>query len=327
MAKKVLVTGAAGFIGSHLVEFLLEKGYDVRAMIRYSSQTHVGNLHFLGADKLRQIELVKGDLKDPEFCNTAVKDCEYIFHLGALIAIPYSYINPTDFVQTNIEGTVNMLNAARRSDCLSRFIHTSTSEVYGTAVYTPIDERHPLQPQSPYSASKIGADNMVKSYMNSFDLPITIIRPFNTFGPRQSARAVIPTIISQLVKNNEVKLGSLEPKRDFLFVKDTVAGFHDVGTHPNTKGETLNLGTGYTITIGDLYAKICGIMGRQATLLQDTSRIRPEKSEVMHLEASTEHSKALTGWAPNYGIDRGLEITVDWIRQNIHLFNPDIYNV
>ncbi len=325
--KSVLVTGAAGFIGSHLTQYLVEQGFRVRAMVRYSSRPQLGNLEFLPQEILQAVEIIKGDLKDPDFCHHAVMGCQYVFHLGALIAIPYSYINPTDFVQTNISGTTHLLNAARKSDVLERFVHTSTSEVYGTALYTPIDEQHPLQPQSPYSASKMSADLMALSYYNAFDLPVTVIRPFNTFGPRQSARAVIPTIISQLLTLSTIKLGNLSPKRDFLYVKDTVHGFLQAGTHANTAGMVVNLGTGKDISIAETYEKICHLMGKQPDLLSDTTRFRPEKSEVLQLICNAELAKNLTGWQPQYSFEQGLAETIAWISDHLHLFKPQEYNV
>jgi NAD dependent epimerase/dehydratase len=327
MAKKVLVTGAGGFIGSHLVEHLVEQGFEVRAMVRYNSRSSIGNLEFLPADTLAQVEIIRGDLKDGDFCRQAVQGCSYVFHLGALIAIPFSYQNPLDYVQTNVVGTANLLNAARHSDRLERFIHTSTSEVYGTALYTPIDEKHPLQPQSPYSASKIGADNLVLSYYLSFDFPATIIRPFNTFGPRQSARAVIPTIISQLLSGQDIKLGSLEPKRDFLFVKDTARGFLHVGTHDRTLGQVMNLGTGVDVSIGqtlDLCAKLIGVEPR---LHIDTQRIRPKNSEVMHLLCNAQKSFELTDWRPQFTLEQGLQQAIEFVRAELRLYNPSVYAV
>jgi NAD dependent epimerase/dehydratase len=327
MKHKILVTGAAGFIGSHLVEYLLGEGHEVRAMVRYDSRGSRGNLEYLPAALSSGLEIITGDLKDPDFCHRAVEGCTYVFHLGALIAIPYSYVNPMDYIQTNVVGTANLLNAARKSTTLERFVHTSTSEVYGTARFSPITELHPLQPQSPYSASKIGADNFALSYFLSFDMPITVIRPFNTFGPRQSARAVIPAIISQLVAGKEVKLGSLEPKRDFLYVKDTARGFWHVGTHAATKGEVVNLGTGRTITIGQLYEIICEMTGSHPTITTDSDRIRPGKSEVFHLECDATKAKSLTGWAPSFTLEEGLGETIAFIRDKIASFRPEVYAV
>lgn len=325
--KLALVTGAAGFIGSHLTQYLVEQGYNVRAMVRYSSRPQLGNLEFLPREIFQAIEIVKGDLKDPDFCHHAVRSCHYVFHLGALIAIPYSYVNPTDFVQTNIAGTTYLLNAARKSDVLERFVHTSTSEVYGTALYTPIDEQHPLQPQSPYSASKMSADLLALSYYNAFDLPVTVIRPFNTYGPRQSARAVIPTIISQLLTLSDIKLGNLSPKRDFLYVKDTIRGFLQAGTHENTVGLVVNLGTGTDVSIAETYATICGLMGKHPDLLTDNSRFRPEKSEVFQLVCNAQLAKNLSGWEPQFSFEQGLAETIAWISDHLHLFKPQEYQV
>lgn len=321
---KVLVTGAAGFIGSHLVEHLANSGFKVKAMVRYNSRSTVGNLEFLDKKLLNKIEIIRGDVKDPEFCSNAVQDCKYIFHLAALIGIPYSYVNPYDYVQVNVNGTMNLLNAARRNN-VKRFVHTSTSEVYGTALYTPIDEKHPLQAQSPYSASKIAADKLVESYYLSFNLPITIIRPFNNFGPRQSARAVIPTIVSQLYKYDEVKIGSLEPKRDFLFVKDCVEGFLEVGLHKNTMGETINLGTGKDFSIGEIYESCCKLMNKENKLIKDKTRIRPAKSEVMWLLANADKAKELTKWEPKYTFEEGLKETIEWIGKNLSLYDAESY--
>ncbi|HRI26508.1 MAG TPA: GDP-mannose 4,6-dehydratase [Chitinophagales bacterium] len=325
--KTVLVTGAAGFIGSHLTEYLVQQGFTVRAMVRYSSRPQLGNLEFLPKNILSEVEIVKGDLKDPDFCYHAVRGCQYVFHLGALIAIPYSYVNPTDFVQTNINGTTNLLNAARKTDSIERFIHTSTSEVYGTALYTPINEQHPLQPQSPYSASKMSADHLALSYFNAFNLPITVVRPFNTYGPRQSARAVIPTIISQLLTLPAVTLGNLSPVRDFLYVKDTAAGFLQVGAHPATVGKTVNLGTGKAVSIAQTYALICQIMGKQPVLLSDAARLRPNKSEVFTLVCNPALAQNLCNWHANYTLEQGLQETIDWISNNLELFKPQDYQV
>ncbi|OWY22544.1 NAD-dependent dehydratase [Sphingobacteriales bacterium UPWRP_1] len=324
---QVLLTGSAGFIGSHLARLLVEEGFTVRAMVRYSSRPQLGNLEFLPPHVLKEIEILKGDLKDPDFGYRAAQNCTYIFHLGALIAIPYSYQNPTDFVQTNVTGTTYLLNAARKSDTLQRFIHTSTSEVYGTARYTPIDEQHPLQPQSPYSASKMGADLMALSYYNAFNLPVTVVRPFNTFGPYQSARAVIPTIISQLQTLSTIKLGNLSPKRDFLYVKDTAAGFLQVGTHANTPGKVVNLGTGRDVSIAETYELICRLMGKNPELLTDATRFRPEKSEVFHLICNAGLAHELTGWKPKYTLEQGLQETISWIQNHIELYKPQEYNV
>ena len=314
MKEQVLVTGGSGFIGSHLVEFLLDKGLEVRVMTRYTSYPHEGNLRYLSQEKRNQISWIRGDLKDPEFCNKAVNGCQYIFHLGALISIPYSYENPTDVIQTNVLGTTHLLNAARREPGLKRFIHTSTSEVYGTAQTLPIGETHRLYPQSPYAASKVGADAIANAFRLSYDLPITTIRPFNTYGPRQSTRAVIPAIISQLIHREEVKLGNLAPQRDFLFVEDTVKGFWEVGTHPDTVGEVLNLGSGVAVSIGDLFALISRIMGRNPQLSLDKARLRPQASEVMHLLASPAHAKKLTGWQAETLLEEGLRKTIAWMQ-------------
>jgi len=322
---KVLVTGAAGFIGSHLVHHLIRKGVEVRAMTRYYSSGYLGQLEVLPQSVRKEIEIIRGDIKDPDFCTKAIQGCEYVFHLAALIAIPFSYHNPTDYVQTNVLGTTHLLNASRYSSTLKRFIHTSTSEVYGTAQYLPIDEKHPIHPQSPYAASKVAADALVKSYHLSFGLPTTTIRPFNTYGPRQSNRAIIPTIISQLLTKGSVSLGNLLPKRDFLYVKDTVGGFWEVGTHGNTLGQTLNLGTGEDISIGQLYQVLCKLTQKEPTLLQDKQRMRPQNSEVFHLLANTQKAEQLTNWKPQYSLEEGLSETIEWISNNLDRFLPNEY--
>jgi NAD dependent epimerase/dehydratase len=316
MAFKALVTGSGGFIGSHLVEHLVQNGFDVLCMLRYNSRNSVGNLNFLTHESRREIKIIRGDLKDPDFCSKAVKDITHIFHLGALIAIPYSYINPIDFFQTNILGTSNLLQAALREGEVERFIHLSTSEVYGTAIYRPIDEKHPIQSQSPYAASKISADSIVNAYFRSYDLPITIVRPFNTYGPRQSERAVIPAILSQLIKKNELEIGSLVPRRDFLYIKDTITGIVSCSMTKNTIGETLNLGTGQSISIGVLLDKICLLIDKKPKVIRDLKRIRPDTSEVFHLEANIEKVKLLTGWKPVYPLEQGLQETVTWYKEN-----------
>ena len=268
--KRTLVTGAGGFIGSHLVERLVRDGHQVRALLRYNSRSARGNLEELPEEVLSEVEIMWGDLRDQESMYCAVEGCEWIFHLGALIAIPYSYVNPTDFVQTNTLGTTHLLNAARRQDTLERVVVTSTSEVYGTAQYTPIDEAHPLQGQSPYSASKIGADHMAESYHRAFDMPVGILRPFNTYGPRQSMRAIIPTIIAQLISREQVKLGNLSPRRDLTFVEDTADGFVRMATEDIPFGEPINIGQGQDISIGELFEKLKELTGSDAELVTDS---------------------------------------------------------
>ena len=324
--KRVLVTGAGGFIASHLVERLIAEGARVRAFVRYNSRGDLGLLHMLPAEALSQVEIIAGDLRDVEAVRESVKDIDTVFHLGALIAIPYSYVHPREVVETNVMGTLNVLMAAREFGT-QRVIHTSTSEVYGTARYVPIDESHPLQGQSPYSASKIGADRIAESFYRSFNVPVVTIRPFNTYGPRQSARAVIPTIISQALTRDEVKLGSVEPSRDFTFVADTVDGFLRAASADDVLGEEINLGNDNTIRIGDLAEKIFGMIGRTPRLVTDSQRIRPGRSEVLKLWASNKKAKELIGWEPRISLDEGLRRTVEWISAHLDLYQPDQYTV
>ncbi len=327
MKKKVLVTGAEGFIGSHLVERLVQLGASVRAMVLYNSFNHHGWLESLPDDVKAHVEIVLGDVRDDVSVSNAVKGTEIVFHLAALIAIPYSYQAPASYVDTNIKGTLNILQAVREHG-VARMVHTSTSETYGTAHYVPIDEEHPLQGQSPYSASKIGADMMALSYFLSFGTPVAVIRPFNTYGPRQSARAVIPTIISQLLAGyTELKLGSLEPTRDLNFVKDTVEGFIKVAESPKALGTVINIGAGKEISVGDLAQKIIALTGQRATIIADSQRKRPEGSEVFRLCADTRKAFDLTGWQPTYSLDQGLLETIAWIESNQHHYKPAVYNV
>ncbi|MEW6083526.1 MAG: SDR family NAD(P)-dependent oxidoreductase [Chloroflexota bacterium] len=324
--KRVLVTGAGGFIASHLVERLVAEGARVRAFVRYNSRNDPGMLKLIPADVFSQVEIMQGDLRDNEAVRKAVNGIDTVFHLGALIAIPYSYVNPREVIDVNVMGTLNVLMAARDLGT-RRVVHTSTSEVYGTAQYVPIDEKHPLQGQSPYSASKIGADRIAESFYRSFEVPVVTLRPFNTFGPRQSARAVIPTIITQALTSDEVKLGSLEPSRDFTFVADTVEGFLRVASADNVLGEEVNLGNDNTIRIGDLAEKIFSIIGKTPKLIADPQRVRPGKSEVMKLWASNQKAKELMGWEPRISLDEGLRRTVEWIRDHLNLYKPDEYTV
>lgn len=324
--KRVLVTGAGGFIASHLAERLAREGARVRAFVRYNSRNDLGMLKLIPADVFSQLEILQGDLRDAEAVRKAVTGVDTVFHLGALIAIPYSYVNPREVIDVNIIGTLNVLMAARDSR-VRRVVHTSTSEVYGTARYVPIDEKHPLQGQSPYSASKIGADRIAESFYRSFEVPVVTLRPFNTFGPRQSARAVIPTIITQALTRDEVKLGSLEPSRDFTFVADTVEGFLRIASADNVLGEEINLGNDNTIRIGDLAEKIFGIVGKSPKLVADPQRVRPGKSEVMKLWASNQKAKELIGWEPRVSLDEGLRLTVEWIKSHLDLYKPDEYTV
>lgn len=324
--KKVLVTGAGGFIASHLVEHLVRVGAQVRGFVRYNSRNDLGMLKWLAPDVLSQVEIMQGDLRDNEAVRNAVRGVDTVFHLGALIAIPYSYVNPREVIDVNIMGTLNVLMAVRDFGT-RRVVHTSTSEVYGTAQYVPIDEKHPLQGQSPYSASKIGADRIAESFYRSFETPVVTLRPFNTFGPGQSMRAVIPTIIVQALTRDEVKLGSLEPSRDFTFAKDTANGFVKVAEAEGVLGEEINLGNDNTIRIGDLAEKIFKIIGKTPKIVADPQRVRPDKSEVMKLWASNEKAKNLIGWEPRSSLDEGLKLTIEWISAHIDLYRPDQYTV
>ena len=324
--KTVLVTGAGGFIGSHLTERLVKEGAKVRAFLHYNSRNDWGLLELLSKDILDEIEIFTGDIQDPFAVRKAVSGCEIVFHLASLIAIPYSYIAPQSFVTTNVLGAVNVMEAALKED-VERVVHTSTSEVYGTAKYVPIDEKHPLQGQSPYSASKIGADKIAESYYRSFNLPVATIRPFNTYGPRQSARAVIPTIITQVLKGDKLKLGDLTPTRDLNFVYDTVEGFLKMATVPEAIGEVINIGSGKEISIGDLAKKIMSLIGKDVPIVTEEIRKRPEKSEVQRLLADNSKAKKLLNWQPKYTIDEGLKITIDWISKNLDKYKVDIYNV
>lgn len=325
--KKVLVTGAGGFIGSHLVESLLEKGADVRAFVRYNGRSDWGMLSDLPGDALKSVEVISGDIRDPFFVRKAVQGCDYVFHLAALIGIPYSYVAPNDYVAVNVQGTVNILQACR-GERTPRIIHTSTSETYGTAQYVPIDEKHPMQGQSPYSASKIGADKMAESYFNSFELPVVIVRPFNTFGPRQSARAFIPTVITQALARDKIMMGSLEPVRDMTFVKDTVEGFITVGLCDNVVGLAVNLGVGHGETIGTMVKTILKILGKeQIQIEQDPARIRPVKSEVMRLISDNKIAREVCCWQPKYSLEQGLKDTIEWVKRNTDSYRPDVYTV
>lgn len=324
---KILVTGADGFIGSHLVESLLEQGYEVKAFTYYNSFNTWGWLDSLPKEKLDQIEIFSGDIRDPNGVYEAMKGVDQVFHLAALIAIPFSYHSPDSYVDTNIKGTLNILQAARKLDT-SRVLVTSTSEVYGTAQYVPIDELHPFQGQSPYSATKIGADRLAESFYRSFDMPISIVRPFNTYGPRQSARAVIPTIISQLLAGKEeIKLGSLTPTRDFNYVKDTANGFIEIAKSDKTIGEEINIATQQEISIGDLASEIINQINPKAKIICEEERLRPAKSEVNRLLGSNAKIKNLTNWTPNYTFKEGIQETIQWIRNNMDSFKADIYNI
>ncbi|KEI06375.1 SDR family oxidoreductase [Clostridium botulinum] len=326
--KKVLVTGAEGFIGSHLTERLVELGADVTALVQYNSFNNWGWIDTFDKNIKDSIKVITGDVREYDNVKRMVSGQEVIMHLAALIAIPYSYLSPMAYVRTNVEGTTNILEACREEKNIQKIVHTSTSETYGTALYVPIDEKHPMQGQSPYSASKIGADKMAESFYKSFNLPIATIRPFNTYGPRQSARAVIPTIISQILAGKrEIKLGSLTPTRDFNYVKDTAEAFVKIAESDRTMGEVINAGSNYEISIGDTVKKIIELIGHDVKVLCDEERIRPEKSEVNRLWADNTKIKNLTDWTPKYSIDEGLAETIEWIKNNMQYFKTDIYNV
>ncbi len=325
--KKVLVTGADGFIGSHLTEELVKKGYSVKAFALYNSFNTWGWLDTLPKDVMEGVEVFTGDVRDPNGVRTAMQDVDEVFHLAALIAIPFSYHSPDSYVDTNIKGTLNVLQAARdlRTE---RILVTSTSEVYGTAQYVPIDEKHPYQGQSPYSATKIGADRLAESFYRSFNLPVSIVRPFNTYGPRQSARAVIPTIISQLLAGKEeIKLGSLTPTRDFNYVKDTAAGFIAIAESDKTIGQEINIATQQEISIGALAKEIISQINPEARIVCDEQRLRPEKSEVNRLLGSNKKIKELTDWKQSYTFEEGIAETIAWIREHMEAYKTDIYNV
>ncbi len=325
----VLVTGADGFIGSHLVERLLAEGCRVRAFVYYNSFNSWGWLDSLPAETRARVEVVSGDVRDPHGVRAAMADIQIVFHLAALIGIPFSYHSPDSYVETNVKGTLNILQAAREVRC-ARVLVTSTSEVYGTAMRVPIDEEHPVQGQSPYSATKIAADKLAESFFRSFELPVTIVRPFNTYGPRQSARAIIPTIISQILAGrSELHLGALSPTRDLNYVADTVAGFAAIARHESTIGEEINLASGREISMGDLAAMIGRLMGREITAVQDAERLRPGQSEVRRLLGSHRKAQELTGWQPQYTLEQGLELTISWFREgpNLGRYKADVYNV
>jgi NAD dependent epimerase/dehydratase len=325
--KKVLVTGADGFIGSHLVEMLVESGARVTALSYYNSFNDWGWLEALGC--LDDIQVVSGDVRDPHFCKEITKQVDIIFHLAALIAIPYSYVAPDSYVDTNVKGTLNICQAAKENGC-ERVIHTSTSEVYGTAQYVPIDEKHPLQPQSPYSASKIGADHMALSFFLAFGLPVTVARPFNTYGPRQSARAVIPTIIGQIAAGKkQIQLGDLSPTRDFNYVKDTCKGFMALAQSDEAVGEVVNIGSGIEISVADTLGLIKKIMNSDVQFVTDEQRIRPKDSEVFRLCCDNSKIKRLTGFTPDYPLEKGLRKTIEWLTdpRNLSRYKTEIYNV
>jgi NAD dependent epimerase/dehydratase len=320
--KRVLVTGAGGFIGSHLVERLAGEGARVRALVHYNALESRGWLSQLPANTA--VEVIAGDVTDRDSVRHAMSGCDVVFHLAALIAIPYSYQAPASYVRTNINGTLNVLQAAQELR-VERVVHTSTSEVYGTARYVPIDEAHPLQGQSPYSASKIGADKMAEAFACSFEVPVVTVRPFNTFGPRQSARAVIPTIITQCLTGATIRLGSLTPTRDLNFVTDTVDGFVKAASAPNAVGQTINLGSGREISVGDLAKLIGELAGRPVTVECDPQRLRPAGSEVERLLANNARARELLGWSPTVGLEEGLRRTIAWVREHIERYRPGVY--
>jgi len=322
----ILVTGAGGFIGSHLVETALQAGHSVRALVRYTSTGHAGWLDQLSPELRSGLEIVLGDVRDRRAVRQAAEGTSAIYHLAALIGIPYSYVAPDSYVEVNVQGTLNVLEAARDLD-IQRTVVTSTSEVYGTALYTPIDEKHPLQAQSPYSATKIGADALAISYHRAFGLPVSIVRPFNTFGPRQSTRAVIPTIITQALGGNEIRLGSLTPVRDMVYVGDTAAGFLAVGQSDACIGRVTNLATGVGVSVGDLVDRILSLVGRTLPVVAADERIRPDKSEVFELIGSAADAKRMTGWQPRVSLEEGLQQTVDWLREHLHHYQVGAYGV
>ena len=323
--QTVLVTGGGGFIGSRLCERLVQSDANVRAFVRYTSRAEIGLLRFLEPDILKKVEIIRGDLRDFSAVEQASRGVDIVFHLGALISIPYSYVHPVETVQTNVLGTLNILEACRKSG--AKLVHTSTSEVYGTALRVPIDEDHPLQGQSPYSASKIGADKLVESYFRSFGLPTVTVRPFNTYGPGQSTRAVIPTIITQALAGGVVRLGNLDAIRDFTYLDDTVEGFLLTAQADTWNGETYNLGSGEEISIGAIAALIFRLMGKQAEIQLEKSRLRPEKSEVLRLISDNRKAKLELGWQPTVGMEEGLQRTIRWIGEHLDLYQPEEYGL
>lgn len=323
--KKVLVTGAGGFIGSHLAEDLVKNGFEVKAFVRYNSKNEWG---WLETSMIKnEIEIYSGDIRDYDSVNKAFRDCSAVFHLAALIGIPYSYVSPLAYIKTNIEGTYNILEASKNNS-IEQVLITSTSETYGTAQYVPIDENHPLVGQSPYSASKISADQLAISYYKSFDLPVKIVRPFNTYGPRQSARAVIPSIMTQILSGKKkINLGNLFPTRDLTFVKDTTSGFIEIYNSSELYGEVTNVGMNTEISVADLFSLITKISGKKTILEEESNRVRPEKSEVGRLLCDNNKLLKKTNWKPNYNLETGLTETINWIQQNIELYKTDLYNI
>ncbi len=327
--KKVLVTGGAGFIGSHLVEELIEKGCDVRVFVHYNSFNRWGWIDYFPETEKKKIEIFTGDIRDPNGVKEAMKGCEIVFHLAALIGIPYSYHSPDTYVDTNVKGTLNILQAARQLG-ISRIVHTSTSEIYGTAQFVPITEEHPVNPQSPYAATKASADFLALTFFRSFQSPVVVVRPFNTYGPRQSARAIIPTVITQLLSGNgRITLGSVTPTRDLNFVKDTARGFIQAAVSDNALGEVVNLGSNFEISVGDLALKIGALMGKEVSIAGAEERVRPDKSEVERLWADNLKAKQLLGWQPEFDLETGLQETVNWFArpENQQFYKPEIYTI
>lgn len=324
--KNVLVTGAGGFIGSHLVEKLINSNFKVKAFVRYNSRNNWGMLEHLPKDKLDQIDVITGDIRDYEAIKNAVKDSDIVFHLSSVISIPYSYAHSGEVFDTNVIGALNLMNACREHS-IDKIVHTSTSEVYGTAKYVPIDENHPLQAQSPYSASKIAADKVAESFHNSFDLPIATIRPFNTYGPRQSARAIIPTIITQALTKDKVHLGSLHPTRDYTYVSDVVEAFIKIAKSKNAVGEVINIGSNFEISMGELTNRIISIIGKDIEIITEDKRTRPESSEVDRLWCDNTKAQKILEWQPKIGLEKGLKETIYWFKENIKYYKPDIYNI
>jgi NAD dependent epimerase/dehydratase len=322
---KVVVTGAAGFIGSHLVERLLELGADVTAFVRYNSRNDAGLLEILG-EKKKDIRIVSGEIRELETVRKVVAGADVVFHLAALVGIPYSYVHPNEVVEVNTIGTLNVLTAAKDA-AVRRVVITSTSEVYGTAVSVPISEKHPKQPQSPYSASKIAADAIALSFYNAFDLPVAVVRPFNTYGPRQSDRAIIPTLICQALSKQEIEIGNTKPTRDFTYVTDTVEGFIQVAESDKCVGQEVNLGSGQEVSIGELATKVAALCGRNVQITQSKERFRPSKSEVERLLADNSRVRELTGWRPKVHFEEGLKRTIAWIRENMGMYEPDAYQI
>jgi NAD dependent epimerase/dehydratase len=324
--RKVLVTGAGGFIGSHLTETLIRAGASVRAFVRYNSRNDCGWLELADPALISEAEIFRGDLANPEAVRRAASEREIALHLGALIPIPYSYVHPREFVTANIVGTINVLEGCRHAE-VSRLVHTSTSEVYGTALRVPIDEDHPLQAQSPYAATKVGADKLVLSYQQSFGTPAVVARPFNTFGPRQSARAIIPTIVTQALTRDTIELGATTPTRDFLYVDDTVRGIMRCAERSGVEGEVFNLGTGHEISVGDIAGRILRVLGLEVPIVEAEARLRPPNSEVDRLVADYSKAEKLLGWRPLVEFDQGLQRTIDWLRESLDMYKPSIYNV